>query len=75
MELYEGLGQKLEVFDYKKRVQEKIFYAADLKAYLKLEMEAGDMQAIELLVKINCLVKLGDSYNKIITSGAMFCEP
>ena len=75
MELYEGLGQKLEVFDYKKRVQEKIFYAADLKAYLKLEMEAGDMQAIELLVKINCLVKLSDSYNKVITSGAMFCEP
>ena len=40
-----------------------------------VKMLAGDMKTIEQLVRINCLVKLSDSGNKIIITGAMFCEP
>ena len=40
-----------------------------------VKMLAGDMKTIEQLVRINCLVKLSDSDNKIIISGTMFCEP
>ena len=43
----QGFGEELEVFDNKKHVQEKIDYAADLKAYFMVKLVAGDTKTIE----------------------------
>ena len=72
---YDSLGSKLEEFDNKKHDQDKICHASDLKAYFMIKMVAGDMQTIEQLVKVNCLIKQSDWGNQVVISGTMFCEP
>ena len=72
---YDDLGNQLEVFDNRKHEQDKLDCATDLKAYFMKKMAAGDMKTIEQLVRVNCLVSLDDSDNRIVIQGTMFCEP